>query len=453
MEMDAQLFAELRRVIPCTGCALYFPTEAPARQPELLAGERRLLLPLWRGETPLAVAMLHGVRVRETRQALPLLPAVADICLDLLERTRGERTDAVTGLATENLLYARMEEEAARVREQLADPTAEDSHGASLHRLCMGLVLVRMSNGRELAETYGYAFTDGLLRQVADALREDLPGNVVAARVGRFGMAVLMPSSSGRKACQRLAQEALRRMAAVEQRCGVTRKIVRPRLCAGHAVYPQDMEGPEFALSMYEQARRFMERARLAAGDKTVILSFGGSLGARRINEVVADLVAWEQKTHPHAILHLHATGSRGVELFRQLGQQKGFAPGQDLVVSEYIRNMPQLLAAADLVISRAGALTLAELQAAGRASILIPSPNVAENHQYYNALELQRAGAALVIEEKNLTGEGLIQAVESLLAEPGRLEVMGKMARAMAEPESLNKITARLLRLVDEGK
>ena len=265
MEMDAQLFAELRRVIPCTGCALYFPTEAPGRQPELLAGERRLLLPLWRGETPLAVAMLHGVRVRETRQALPLLPAVAGICLDLLERTRGERTDAVTGLATENLLYARMEEEAARVREQLADPTAEDSRGASLHRLCMGLVLVRMSNGRELAETYGYAFTDGLLRQVADALRAELPGNVMAARVGRFGMAVLMPSSSGRKACQRLAQEALRRMVGVEQRCGVTRKVVRPRLCAGHAVYPQDMEGPEFALSMYEQARRFMERARLAA--------------------------------------------------------------------------------------------------------------------------------------------------------------------------------------------
>ena len=265
MEMDAQLFAELRRVIPCTGCALYFPTEAPSRQPELLAGERRLLLPLWRGETPLAVAMLHGVRVRETRQALPLLPAVADICLDLLERTRGERTDAVTGLATEHLLYARMEEETARVREQLADPTAEDSRGASLHRLCMGLVLIRMSNGRELAETYGYAFTDGLLRQVADALREELPGTVMAARVGRFGMAVLMPSSSGRKACQRLAQEALRRMAGVERRCSVTRKIVRPRLCAGHAVYPQDMEGPEFALSMYEQARRFMERARLAA--------------------------------------------------------------------------------------------------------------------------------------------------------------------------------------------
>ena len=244
---------------------------------------------------------------------------------------------------------------------------------------------------------------------------------------------------------------------------GVTNKLLARDVDVVFAAVPAAVEklgAPDKTLVVGNPVRpeiftqnRAEERARLAAGDKTVILSFGGSLGARRINEVVADLVAWEQKTHPHAILHLHATGSRGVELFRQLGQQKGFAPGQDLVVSEYIRNMPQLLAAADLVISRAGALTLAELQAAGRASILIPSPNVAENHQYYNALELQRAGAALVIEEKNLTGEGLIQAVESLLAEPGRLEVMGKMARAMAEPESLNKITARLLRLVDEGK
>lgn len=265
MEMDAQLFALLRRFISCTGCALYFPTENPARQPELLAAERRLLLPLWRGESLLAVAMLHGVRVRETRQALPLLPAVADTCLDLLERARAGRMDAVTGLATENVLYARMEEEAARVRNQLADPAAGGAQGASLHRLCMGLVLLRMSNGKELAETYGYAFTDSLLHRVAEALRAELPATVMAARVGRFGMALLMPSSSGRKACHKLAQSVLKRMAAVEQVCRVTRRTVRPRLCAGHALYPQDMEGPEFALSMYEQARRFMERARLAA--------------------------------------------------------------------------------------------------------------------------------------------------------------------------------------------
>ena len=70
-------------------------------------------------------------------------------------------------------------------------------------------------------------------------------------------------------------------------------------------------------------------------------------------------------------------------------------------MVKEYINNMPELLAAADLVISRAGALTLAELEAVGRAAVLIPSPNVAENHQYFNAMELQKADAAVVIEEK----------------------------------------------------
>ena len=193
---------------------------------------------------------------------------------------------------------------------------------------------------------------------------------------------------------------------------------------------------------------RAAARARLKAGDRTVILSFGGSLGARRINEVVADLAAWEQK-QPRNILHLHATGSRGVELFKNLANEKGFSYNENLVVSEYINNMPELLAAADLVISRAGALTLAELEAVGRAAILIPSPNVAENHQYYNALELQKAGAALVVEEKDLTGEKLIAMVEELLAQPGRLAQMGRNAQSLAEPHSLDKIWTKLAQLM----
>ena len=189
---------------------------------------------------------------------------------------------------------------------------------------------------------------------------------------------------------------------------------------------------------------RALARQKLAAGQRTVILSFGGSLGARRINEVIADLAAWEQ-TCPWNILHLHATGSRGVKLFADLLREKGVEPGERLVVREYIENMPELLAAADLVISRAGALTLAELEAVGRAAILIPCLNVAENHQYYNAMELQKAGAAVVIEEKDLTGPVLVQTVQQLLQENGKLAVMGKMARALAEPESLEKIWAKL--------
>ena len=197
---------------------------------------------------------------------------------------------------------------------------------------------------------------------------------------------------------------------------------------------------------------RAAARAAIGAGDRTVILSFGGSLGARRINEVVGALCGWEQKTHQN-VLHLHATGSRGVQLFQDLAKQEGFAPGPNLVVKEYIKNMPELLAAADLVISRSGALTLAELEAMGRAAILIPSPNVAENHQYYNALELQKAGAAVVIEEKDLTAEKLIETVQQLLAAPGRLAEMGRQARTLAQPRSLDMITERLLALVKTGR
>ena len=192
---------------------------------------------------------------------------------------------------------------------------------------------------------------------------------------------------------------------------------------------------------------RAAARARLNAGTDTVILSFGGSLGARRINEVVAELCGWEQRTH-QPILHLHATGSRGVELFRDLGKQIGFTTGKHLVVREYIDNMPELLSAADLVISRSGALTLAELEAMGRASILIPSPNVAENHQYYNAMELQNAGAAVVIEEKELTGDKLIATVQQLIAQPGKLRTMGEQAKTLGQPDSLKRITEALFKL-----
>ncbi|MCI2046237.1 MAG: undecaprenyldiphospho-muramoylpentapeptide beta-N-acetylglucosaminyltransferase [Faecalibacterium sp.] len=241
---------------------------------------------------------------------------------------------------------------------------------------------------------------------------------------------------------------------------GMTNKLLAPDVDVVFAAVPaavQKLGAPEKTIVVGNPVRpavrkaaeaRTEARARLAAGSRTVILSFGGSLGARRINEVVADLCAWEQKEHKN-VLHLHATGQYGVELFQTLAQEKGFAPGENLTVREYIDDMPQLLAAADLVISRAGALTLAELEAAGRAAILIPSPNVAENHQYYNALELQKAGAAVVIEEKNLTGEKLIETVKKLTEDPQQLAVMGKLARGLAVDDSLDRITKKLLELV----
>ena len=239
---------------------------------------------------------------------------------------------------------------------------------------------------------------------------------------------------------------------------GVTNKLLAKEVdlvMAASAAAVEKLGAPQKTIVVGNPVRpelftqdRAAARAKLNAGTDTVILSFGGSLGARRINEVVAGLCAWEQK-QPRNILHLHATGSRGVELFKNLAKEKGFSYNENLVVSEYINNMPELLAASDLVISRAGALTLAELEAVGRAAILIPSPNVAENHQYYNALELQKAGAALVVEEKDLNGEKLIAMVEELLAQPGRLAQMGRNAQSLAEPHSLDKIWAKLAQLM----
>lgn len=241
---------------------------------------------------------------------------------------------------------------------------------------------------------------------------------------------------------------------------GVTNKLLAPDVDVVFAAVPAAVEklgAPDKTLVVGNPVRpeifaqdRAAARAALGAGERTVLLSFGGSLGARRINELVADLAAWEQKKEKN-ILHIHATGSRGVPLFEKLAAEKGVTVGQSLVVREYIEDMPQMLAAADLVISRAGALTLAELEAAGRAAILIPSPNVAENHQYYNALELQKAGAAVVIEEKELTAERLIGTVERLTADRASLASMGKLARALAEPKSLEKITDRLLELTGQ--
>ena len=226
---------------------------------------------------------------------------------------------------------------------------------------------------------------------------------------------------------------------------GVTNKLLAPDVDIVFAAVPAAVEklgAPEKTQVVGNPVRpEVFEKA----GERDAIRA---QLGARRVNEVVADLCAWEQKEHK-PVLHIHATGQYGVELFQNLEKEKGFAPGESLVVKEYINNMPELLAAADLVISRAGALTLAELEAEGRAAILIPSPNVAENHQYYNAMELQKAGAAVVIEEKDLTGEKLVSTVSGLLAEPGKLAAMGKNARTLSVDDSLDRIADALMKLV----
>lgn len=186
------------------------------------------------------------------------------------------------------------------------------------------------------------------------------------------------------------------------------------------------------------------------ADDHLALLTFGGSLGAQRINEAVADVVRWytQEKKRIH---HIHATGQYGTELFPQLLRERNvqWEGVPTLDIREYIDDMPRCLAACDLVICRAGAMTLSELQAAGKASILIPSPNVAENHQYHNAMVLQNRGAAIVIEEKDVTGESLCKLLEELLDEPERLESLAKNAAKMAVVDATQRIADEILAML----
>lgn len=107
----------------------------------------------------------------------------------------------------------------------------------------------------------------------------------------------------------------------------------------------------------------------------------------------------------------------------------------------EYIDNMDTCMAAADLVICRSGANTLSELEAMGRGAILIPSPIVAGNHQYHNAMVLGKAGAAIVIEQKDLTSEILIQKVQELYDAPEKLEQLSRKAGQLAIRDTHDRV------------
>ncbi len=189
-------------------------------------------------------------------------------------------------------------------------------------------------------------------------------------------------------------------------------------------------------------------RASLGLDDKPMILSFGGSLGARKINEAAADIMQWHKANG--RVHHYHATGKYGVELMPQLLKERGVDINSPyLHITEYINNMDVLMAAADLVICRAGAITVSELQAQGKPAILIPSPNVAENHQYHNAMTLVTKSAAMLVEEKDLTDKTIVKAVSSLIDNPQALSDMSKASRLSAILDTNERIYRVLMELL----
>ena len=146
---------------------------------------------------------------------------------------------------------------------------------------------------------------------------------------------------------------------------------------------------------------------------------------------------------------HIHAAGVSGnVELLKQkinaLGITQVSAPAAD--IKEYIDDMPYVMAAADIVMSRAGASTIVELTTLCKPAILIPSPNVTENHQEENAKQLQAAGGAIMILEKDCTGESLYETVSSLLDDKNKLTEMSGAMKSLSVNDAAENIVKMLL-------
>jgi len=166
------------------------------------------------------------------------------------------------------------------------------------------------------------------------------------------------------------------------------------------------------------------------------LLIFGGSQGARSINKLVMEALP-RLVSLRLGLRVVHMTGEKDREKVEMAYREQNLA----CRVVSYLDNMAEEYARADLVISRAGATTVAELTACRKAAILIPFPRAASDHQRANAEKLEKAGAARVLHEAELTGEILAQEIESLVRNPDRITAMERAAAPLARPDAAIRV------------
>ena len=167
---------------------------------------------------------------------------------------------------------------------------------------------------------------------------------------------------------------------------------------------------------------------------------FGGSLGARRLNDAVAGLVERWKDRGDRAIFHI--VGRRDWDRGGPTGAHADVGgadgdPGLSVVRVPFEERMELVYNASDLVVCRAGAMTVAELAVAGVPSILVPLPGAPGDHQTANARVLQRAGAALLLPDPECEAATLAESIDRLLGDPSGLEAMGRAARSLGRPDA----------------
>ncbi len=180
-------------------------------------------------------------------------------------------------------------------------------------------------------------------------------------------------------------------------------------------------------------------REELGLSDKPFVLVFGGSLGAAKINETMIGVLKRAAAERKFGLLF--GTGDRNFAKVSEDVNADSIEIGDDIKIVPYINNMSAVMAAADVVVARAGAITVSEIAALGKASILIPSPNVVRNHQEQNAREFEKNGAAKVITEDVLTADLLYDTIVEMTGDKQKLAEMSKNVKKLAKIDALEEI------------
>lgn len=193
-------------------------------------------------------------------------------------------------------------------------------------------------------------------------------------------------------------------------------------------------------------------RKELGLDERPLVVSAFGSQGAKAMNEMTAKLFALEQRDG-FPFRHIHAVGSYGWDWMPEYVKEQGVNLEEcpAITMQEYIYNMPTVMAAADVIISRAGASSCSEIAASGTPCVLIPSPNVTDNHQEKNARALESQGGAIVILEKGCTPQRLYREITSLLGDADRYSTMRKSLHGISVPDSAERLCAVMEQLAKE--
>ena len=220
---------------------------------------------------------------------------------------------------------------------------------------------------------------------------------------------------------------------------GFTNRVLAPVVRLAAVGFDESLAayGSKGRLTGHPVRREFYGMEPKAHASPYTVLVVGGSQGARALNQCLAESLPLFRSQGGESLRFIHQTGEADYNAV-------GAAYGDQWAGSEvcaFIDNIAEAFSRADLIICRAGAATVAELAAAGKASILVPYPSATDQHQLQNARALERAGAACVIEQKDLTPERLVDCVMDLLGDPGKLALMERQAKSLARPQAAARI------------